>query len=107
MNRAENSRKAVLCLLAASAFLALSGLLFAQADRATIEGIVTDSSGAGIVDARIMITRVETNIPIELKSNEAGRYFAANLPVGTYRVRVEKEGFRAAVVDNIILQSQM
>jgi hypothetical protein len=93
-------------LILALVILAASCVLFAQADRATIEGIVTDASGAAIPDAQVNIVRIETNILIPLQTNEAGRYFAANLPLGTYRVVVEKAGFRAAQVDNLILQSQ-
>lgn len=79
-----------------SMMLLVTGLLFAQADRATIEGIVTDASGAAVADARVNVTRIETNDLIVLKTNDVGRYFAANLPLGTYRVRVEKDGFRSA-----------
>jgi hypothetical protein len=86
---------------------AVPGLLLAQADRATIEGVVTDASGAAIVAATVKTLRIETNDVIQLKTNEAGRYFLANLPLGTYRVTIEKEGFRTAVVDNLALQSQM
>ncbi len=87
--------------------IGVGNLLFAQADRATIEGIVTDSSGASVPDAMVAVVRIETNNQFTLRTNDAGRYFAANLPLGTYRVRVEKAGFRAAQVDNLILQSQM
>ena len=87
--------------------LGAANVLLAQADRATIEGIVTDPSGAAIADAKVDITQIETNTVTPLKTNEVGRYFAANLPLGTYRVAVEKAGFRAAQVDNLILQSQM
>ncbi len=99
--------KRLLRLLLLVASLGASSFLLAQADRATIEGIVTDTSGAAIADAKVNIVRIETNILIPLKTNEVGRYFAANLPLGTYRVTVEKAGFRAAQVDNLILQSQM
>src|SRR5258708_3591298 len=88
-------------------FLAFAGPIFGQADRATIEGIVTDSSGAAIADGKVPVIRIETNSLIPLKTNDVGRYYAANLPLGTYRVTVEKTGFRAAQVDNLILQSQM
>ncbi len=99
---------AVLRVLPGIALLLLAaGILLAQADRATIEGIVTDASGSAIVGASVNVTRLETNDLIALKTNEVGRYFAANLPLGTYRVVVEKEGFRVARVDNLILQSQM
>src|SRR5436190_8135783 len=81
--------------------------LMAQADRATIEGIVTDSTGAAIAGAQVNVVRVETNTTFPLKTNEVGRYYAANLPLGTYRVTVEKTGFRSSQVENLTLQSQM
>lgn len=82
-------------------------ILMAQADRATIEGIVTDSTGAAIAGAQVNVVRVETNTIFPLKTNEVGRYYAANLPLGTYRVTVEKTGFRSSQVENLTLQSQM
>jgi hypothetical protein len=93
--------------LLTTALLLAGALMYAQADRATIEGIVTDRSGAAVAGAKVHITRIETNDLITLETNETGRYFAANLALGTYRVRVERDGFRAALVDNLILQSQM
>src|SRR5260370_10881487 len=99
--------KGLLRLVFLVSSLGAASLLLAQADRATTEGSVTDTSGAAIADAKVSIVRIETNTTIPLKTNEVGRYFAANLPLGTYRVEVEKAGFRAAQVDNLILQSQM
>ena len=81
--------------------------LFAQTDRATIEGIVTDASGAAIADAQVQIIRTETNDLVSLKTNDQGRYFAPNLPLGTYRVTVERTDFRPSRIENIVLQSQM
>jgi hypothetical protein len=83
------------------------GVLFAQQDRATIEGLVTDTTGSTIPEAKVSIIRVETNDVIVLRTNAQGRFFAPNLPVGTYRVTVEKEGFETAELKNVILQSQM
>ena len=97
----------VMRFIAMIALAGASSFLFAQADRATIEGLVTDSTGASIPAATVEILRTETKDIIQLKSNEAGRFFAPNLPLGTYRVTVTKDGFRTAVVDKLILQSQM
>ncbi len=80
--------------------------LFAQADRATIEGIVTDSDGAPIAAARILIVRLETNDEIVLSTNDSGRYVVPNLPTGLYRVTAAKEGFRAAGLESVRLVSQ-
>jgi hypothetical protein len=63
-----------------------TGILSAQIDRGTIEGQVTDSSGAIIPGAKVQVTNVNTNTSIALETNERGLYTASNLPTGTYRV---------------------
>ncbi len=83
----------------------LCGLL-AQTDRGTIEGLVTDASGGGVPGARIQVVQLETNNTVELATNEIGRYFAANLPLGSYRVEVEKQGFRTVRREPILIQAQ-
>src|ERR1700750_1686358 len=84
----------------------LASPLAAQRDRATIEGLVTDSSGALIPDAQVSVVRIETNDEVLLRTNETGRYFAPNLPIGTYKVKVSKTGFTSAVRDHVQLQAQ-
>ncbi len=83
-----------------------AGFLNGQTDRATIEGIVTDPSGAIIPDASVNIVKVETNERTELRSNDSGRYFAPNLPIGAYRVTIEKAGFQKAIQEGVQLQAQ-
>src|SRR5262245_5887540 len=60
------------------AFTLLSAInvAFAQADRGTIEGIVTETSGASIAGADVKILRVETNDVISLRTNDLGRFYA-------------------------------
>ena len=91
----------VLVLLAGLTVLSLS----AQSERGTIQGTVKDSSGAVIVGAKVTVTNPATNIKVSTISNDAGDYVAASLPPGLYTVRVEKEGFRAAVVSGIALNA--
>lgn len=86
--------------------LAAIGSLWAQSDRGTIEGSLTDASGAAVPQARIQVVQLETNNTFEFASNEIGAYFAANLPLGTYRVIVTKEGFRAAHREPVLIQAQ-
>jgi hypothetical protein len=97
---AASRRAAVFALLGAWSILA------GQADRATIEGIVTDADVAPIPRARILILRLETNDEILLTTNDSGRYFVPNLPPGTYQVTAEKEGFQPALFERIRVQSQ-
>jgi hypothetical protein len=89
---------------------ALTGTLSpvrAQVDRGTIEGIVTDPSGASVAQAKVQIVHLETNDVIQLATNSVGRYFAPNLPLGSYRVVIEKEGFRTAVREPIQVRAQI
>lgn len=83
-----------------------TSLLVAQADRATIEGIVSDADGAPIPAARVLIVRTETNDEILLSTNDSGRYIVPNLPTGLYRVTAASEGFRTAELTNVRLPSQ-
>jgi len=71
--------------------------LFGQIDRGTIEGVVTDRSGAVVPNARVQIIRTETNSALELSTNGEGLYNAPNLPVATYRVVIGKTGFGTVV----------
>jgi len=67
--------------------------VFGQIDRGTIQGLIKDSSGGSIPDAKVRIIQIETNSAIELTTNSDGLYTAPNLPAAIYRVEVEKTGF--------------
>ncbi len=58
---------------------ALPVMLAAQADRATITGTVTDSSGATINKATVKATNVATGVETTAVTNEAGLYKVSNL----------------------------
>ena len=64
------------------------------ADRATITGVVTDSSGAAIPDARVTITDEQTGVKTIVGTNSAGNFSTPPLILGTYRVDIEKQGFK-------------
>ena len=64
------------------------------ADRAVITGVVTDSSGAAIPDARVTITDEQTGVQTIVGTNGAGNYSTPPLILGTYRVDILKTGFR-------------
>src|SRR5438128_2478468 len=73
------------------------------ADRAEITGLVTDTSGAGIPDAKVTITNQDTGAKIVVGTNSAGNYSTPPLPIGTYTIDVEKEGFKHATHPGILL----
>ncbi len=77
-----------------AAFIAVSAIsAWAQIDRGTIEGLVTDPTGLAIPEAKIQVVGVGTNSALELSTNGEGLYNAPNLPAGTYRIIFEKAGF--------------
>ncbi|HEY1336196.1 MAG TPA: TonB-dependent receptor [Bryobacteraceae bacterium] len=86
--------------------LAAAVVLLAQADRGRIEGTVKDPNGAVVPSAKVQVINVDTNSELDFATNELGYYLAPNLPVGTYRMVVQKEGFRSVVREPIFVRAQ-
>jgi len=61
-----------------------------------ITGIIYDATGAVIADAHITVTNVATHISRETTSDATGYYQVLALPVGSYTVSLERQGFRSA-----------
>ena len=78
---------------------------FAQADRGLIAGTVADSVGAAIPGASIKATDLATNRAFNITSNDAGEFSLTSLPLGTYRVKVDKDGFQSVVHDKVRLDA--
>jgi outer membrane receptor protein involved in Fe transport len=85
------------------AFLLAALPLFAQGERGTITGTVSDTTGAVISGANVTLRNVGTNISTSIESNSAGIYTFPALPPGLYEVTVEKQGFRSRKVTDIRL----
>jgi len=76
------------------ALLLLSGAsTFAQVTGATLSGKVTDSSGAVVVGAHIVVEKMDTGVTREATTNAEGLYSAPNLAPGTYEVSISAKGF--------------
>src|SRR5215467_9388469 len=78
-----------------------SSSLRAQTFRGGVQGTVTDSTGAVIVDADISIDSPATGLARTTKTDSTGNYFVSELPIGTYTVTVTSKGFRTAVVKDV------
>ena len=61
-----------------------------------IFGLVTDPSGAVVVDATVTITDSTTGEARTTQTNESGRYIITNLAPGKYDIAITKKGFAAA-----------
>jgi len=84
-------------LLLSALVVLLTVPAFAQRFSASIRGTVTDQSGAVVGNAQVTVKNEETGLTRRVKTNSAGSYSFADLPVGSYRVEVESTGFTTAV----------
>jgi hypothetical protein len=71
---------------------------------ASLAGRVTDSTGAVLPEARIVVTHVTTGVERAVHSSEEGYYAVPLLPPGEYRIAAERSGFRSVVRSGVILQ---
>jgi hypothetical protein len=69
-------------------------LIFAQSDRGTVTGTVTDPAGAVVATAPIVARNIETGVVYQAATSGTGNYTIAALPVGTYEVSVTVSGFK-------------
>jgi hypothetical protein len=76
---------------------------FAQEVTASITGTVTDPSGAAVSGATVTAKSVERGLLYPAVTNDSGIYRIAQLPVGKYEVKVEKQGFASASVPEFVL----
>ena len=76
-----------------------------QANRATITGTVTDTTGAILPGVEVTATNTGTNVPAKTMSNQVGIYVIPNLFPGPYAVEFKKEGFEALLHPSITLES--
>ena len=82
----------LLCLI----LLPTSPPAWAQTITGRIDGRVSDSSGAVLPGATVTIVNTGTGLTVTQVANENGTYTATNLPVGSYTVTAELQGFRRA-----------
>ncbi|MGB7201619.1 MAG: carboxypeptidase-like regulatory domain-containing protein [Pyrinomonadaceae bacterium] len=78
-------------------FVTLAGApaIFAQATGG-LSGVVADPNGALVQGANVTVKNTATNLTRNAVTNDDGRWTITILPVGTYSVSYEKEGFKKA-----------
>jgi len=76
---------------------------FAQTDRGTLTGTVSDPSGAVIPGVSIEAKNIQTGATYQAGSSETGNYTLAQLPAGTYELSATLPGFKKFVREGIIV----
>jgi hypothetical protein len=84
-------------LLSAFAMLAIAQF------NCSIQGIVTDPSGAVVSDASVQVTNMDTGIKRDANSSSDGLYRVLSLPPGRYQVEVAAKGFRSMARRDILV----
>src|SRR5690349_2774438 len=78
----------------------------AQSTNASLTGQITDQANALIVDAKVIATSAGTNLVYQTTSNSLGQYYLPNLPPDSYRIEIEKAGFKKLVKANVSVHIQ-
>jgi hypothetical protein len=76
----------------------------AQQVNALLMGTIKDRTGAVVSDAKITLKNSETNVARTVASNKDGDFLFTLVPIGTYEVQVEQEGFSKYVRKGITLE---
>jgi hypothetical protein len=79
----------LICLLVVSLFA------LGQAGTGTITGTVSDPGGSVIPNARVEAKNTETGVAYPAATTATGNYTISQLPVGTYAISVQVQGFKA------------
>jgi len=89
----------LLCLAAAT--ISCSVAISAQTVTGTLQGTVSDTKGAVVPGAGVVVRNVETGQERNINTNSDGSYSASFLPLGRYRISVSASGFSTATQENI------
>src|SRR5258707_5734000 len=87
------------CLVAATAFAQ------GEIGGASLNGTVTDSSGAAVPSAKVTATNPATGLTRTTATDQSGLYAFLQLPVGSYDLTVEASGFNGSKRNGVWLTS--
>ncbi len=76
-------------------------IVYGQAVNGSLLGTITDSKGAVLPGATVVITEINTNVTRTDTANADGNYTFSNLTPGVYRVEAEHPGFKKTVHDRV------
>src|SRR6185312_13937195 len=97
--------KTALCSLLFIAVAAgLAAPRLAAQDTAQIVGTLSDATGAALPGAQVTATNTATGAARTVESGADGRFLLTALPLGTYSLRYQKQGFATTTVSGVVLQ---
>src|SRR5262249_42807444 len=102
MLRIPRAALVFVCFAAAST----TALLHAQSTNASLTGRITDPSKSLIAGAKIAAISGSTNLRYETVTDGSGEYHLQNLPPNSYRIEIEKPGFKKLIKADVVLHVQ-
>ena len=99
----ERARR--LRLTSSFVILAFAVLCGAQTSRVAgaVQGIVIDQTGSAVAGATVTLRNQGTNQTRTISANPEGSFYAGEIPVGQYELRVESPGFSPYVNNAIVI----
>ncbi|HWF11170.1 MAG TPA: TonB-dependent receptor [Bryobacteraceae bacterium] len=91
-------------LITTFCLLSITSALFAQSDRGTITGTVTDTTGAIVANAQVSAKQLETGSLFPTATTGTGNYTLTQLPVGGYEITISAPGFKTFVRSGVTVQ---
>lgn len=95
--------KLLITILTTILFFALGSSALAQST-ATLQGAITDPSGAVLPNVRVVVRDQATGLERTVQTDSDGNYQVAALPVGVYRVEAQLQNFQTEVVSNLTIE---
>ena len=98
----RNRFRGLWLVMAALMLFAMGPRLFAQSDTGSINGTVTDPTGAVIPGATVIATNTDNGQKLEAVANGAGEYTILAVPRGNYQVIAAASGFKSEKVSVVV-----
>ena len=77
----------------------------AQSVLGTLRGTVMDPQGAGVPSAAVLVVDESTGVPRSIETDHEGRFEAANLRAGTYRVEIVTTSFKKFEQTGVVVRT--
>ena len=97
----KSQHRPFIAVIAAFVFAVFAISVSGQEYRGTISGTVTDPNGAVVPGAKVAVKNVNTNIAVNVVTNESGAFTVPFLVPGAYSVSVVGDGFKTSTRENV------
>ena len=102
----NTARRLIVAVFAVAAIALPARAALAQGgSTSTLSGTVTDTSGAIIPGASVVVKRAETSVTFDAVTNADGQFTVPQLAAGKYHITVSLVGFKTATVNDVELNA--